>query len=922
MKHISFIRVSLLAMLLILVLCAGAFAAESGSVFSFAAETLSSEGIPLTARITGISNDAVTAVVPQTGPVTYKDKNNMEVTAYVPVVKIAKEAFYGKTNLQSVTFSAEVDVDFTGMFSGCTSLQSVDLSPFTLERIPTKMFYNCSALRTVTISPTYTVIGEKAFYGNRSLQAFSIPTAVTLIEDSAFFNCETAQITFAENNSLEEIRYDAFNNCAAMESVTLTGSLTKVGDRAFANCASLTELLFPGTVTVYGNGVINGCTGLKTLRIGGTGCPILNNYQWFQINNISGMVNSLETIIIGSGVTEIGKNMFYNEVASGRKQFQALTAVELPNTLTTIGENAFRAITTLTDIEFPSGLTYIGVSAFDGCENLKPVFPSDNRIETIERSAFDHCMAMESVTLNSTLRTLGNRAFAYCTSLTDLDIPPEVENYNTHMIRGCTALKTLTFGGSAVPVLNNYEWFLINCDYGSEDQLETITIRDGVTEIGKNMFNNDILSGRKMFRKLNTVVLPKTLITIGENAFKGITTLTNIELPESLTHIGICAFNECSAIKPVFPVDNKLETIEHDAFSKCTSMEQITLTSALTTLGDRAFAYCTSLSELVLPASVETYGYELIRGCTGLTYLEFGGEACPELNNYEIFAIRGTSNILETIVVRDGITTIGKDVFSNVSYRNEKQYPSLTTVVLPETVVSIGSNAFRELSALTQINIPSKVTLIKDHTFDGLTALENIDLPAAVETIENSAFLNCPNLKIAFAPDNHITSIAFDAFRNCAALEEVSLTGHLKNIDTDAFIGCISLTDVYYKGSRYRVSGITIADGNDRLKDAVWHYPELQTLDLPAETVVIEECAFESTTAQRVIIPEGITTIEDRAFANNPQLEEVIFTDDAAIISISANAFDGCTRILIIGPAGGAAQAFAENNNIEFIEAE
>lgn len=915
MNQRTFNHILLLALMLILASCFCAFAEDDSGYFSYAAQSTSSDGVPLSACITGIRNDAVTVTVPQTAPVAYKDKDNEDRIAYVPVVKISKEAFYSKTNLESITFTEEVDVDFTGMFSGCTSLKNVDLAPFELETIPTRMFYNCPALETVTVAPTYTVIGEKAFYGDGALQSFSIPEGVTLIDNSAFCNCSSVKITFSASNMLEDIRYDAFNGCAAMEGVILTDSLTKIGDRAFANCTSLDELRIPGTISSYGRGIINGCTGLKTLAFGGSACPVLNNYEWFQINNASGMVNQLGTIIIGEGVTEIGKNMFYNEVASGRTQYQALTTVVLPSTLTTIGENAFRAIHTLTDIQFPAGLTYIGVCAFDNCEALKPVFPANNRLQTIDRSAFDHCAAMESVTLNSTLRTLGNRAFAYCTSLTELSIPAEVESYNTHMIRGCTSLKTLTLGGSAIPVLNNYEWFQINYDSGSEDHLETIIIREGVTEIGRNMFYNDALSGRKMFHALTTVNLPETLTTIGENAFKGITTLTNIEFPEGLTYIGVNAFCECSSLKPVFPENNALQTIDRDAFNKCSAMENVTLTSALTTLGDRAFAYCTSLTELVLPASVETYGTELIRGCTALTRLEYGGAACPAPASHEIFAIRGTSNALKTIVVHDGVTTIADDMFNNVRFSNEQQYPSLTTIVLPETVTTIGKNAFRALTALTEINFPSKVTVIREHTFDGLASLEHIALPATITTIENSAFLNCSKLKIGLSRGNTIVSIGYDAFRNCAAMDKISFGDAINSIDSNAFAGCTSLTDVY---SRKDISEIKIYGGNDYLKEAVWHYRQPTPMVLPAAISVIEASAFESIAGDQVIIPAGITAIKSCAFANNPQLEEIIFTDDSQLTNIAVDAFAGCTDLTIIAPADGPAQAYANANGIAF----
>jgi hypothetical protein len=210
--------------------------------------------------------------------------------------------------------------------------------------------------------------------------------------------------------------------------------------------------------------------------------------------------------------------------------------------------------------------------------------------------------------------------------------------------------------------------------------------------------NNGCLT--KYNGKSKRVEIPEGVTSIGEAAFRGCTSLTEIKLSKGVTSIGDIAFWGCSRLKSVIIAEG-VTSIGEDAFSECTSLTEIKLPESVTSIGGDAFYDCASLIEIKLPKSITSIGYGAFHYCTSLTKIEL-----PE-----------------------GVTSIGEEVFSGCA--------SLTEIKLQKGVTSIGNEAFARCSSLTAIRIPASVTVIGENAFSRCDKLEFIiiDNEAAREKI-------------------------------------------------------------------------------------------------------------------------------------------------------------------------------------------
>ena len=205
-------------------------------------------------------------------------------------------------------------------------------------------------------------------------------------------------------------------------------------------------------------------------------------------------------------------------------------------------------------------------------------------------------------------------------------------------------------------------------------------------------------------------------------------------------------------------------------------------------------------------------------------------------------AFRGCYS-LTAINIPESVTSIGNEAFYHCI--------SLTAITLPESVTSIGDNAFWDCSSLTAINIPKSVTSIEDGAFDSCTSLTAITIPTSVTSIGKKAFYYCSSLTDITIPES-VTSIGEMAFYNCWGLTAITIPKGVTSIGSGAFSGCPSLTDIVVaKGNKVYDS----RDGCDAIIEA-------------NSNTLIQGC---STT----IIPEGLTSIGERAFASCESLTSI-----------------------------------------------
>ncbi|MDD6751332.1 MAG: leucine-rich repeat domain-containing protein [Bacteroidales bacterium] len=291
---------------------------------------------------------------------------------------------------------------------------------------------------------------------------------------------------------------------------------------------------------------------------------------------------------------------------------------------------------------------------------------------------------------------------------------------------------------------------------------------------------------------LTSINIPESVTSIGEYTFQNCSSLTNINIPESVTSIGEYTFQNCSGLTSI-NIPKSVTIVGTGAFRGCSSLKSIIIPESVTSIGEYTFYYCSSLTSISIPKSVTTIGNYAFYGCSSLT----------SINIPESVTTIGSSTFarcsnLTNISIPESVTKIDRYAFSNCS--------SLTSISIPESVTTIYNYAFQNCSGLTSINIPERVTIIYDNTFEGCSSLTSIIIPNKVTTIGGSVFYKCSSLKSISIPKS-VTSIGSSAFRDCSSLTSISIPESVTKIGNYAFRDCSSLTSTYIKATSLSTYG-------------------------------------------------------------------------------------------------------------------
>ena len=424
-------------------------------------------------------------------------------------------------------------------------------------------------------------------------------------------------------------------------------------------------------------------------------------------------------------------------------------------------------------------------------------------------------------------------------------------------ISGTGAMKDYDYNNNQSPVYMNSSvkkvviedgvtsignWAFYKCT-----SLTTITIPDSVTSIGDWAFYK--------CTSLTTITIPDSVTSIGEAAFRGCSSLTSITIPDSVTSIGDAAFSHCSNLKSI-TIPDSITSIGKYAFCNCSSLTSITIPNSVTSIGESALAGCVNLTSITIPKSVTSIGSGVFDGCNNLTvYLESGstltsndlGVNESKIGSYWVednltwkldadgtLTISGTGAMkdydynnnpspanqkkgsVKKVVIKDGVTSIGKDAFKNCSnLKSITILDSVTSITIPDSVTRIGDFAFSGCSSLTSITIPDSVTSIGDDAFSYCRSLTSITIPDRVTSIGNLAFYDCSGLTSITIPDS-VTSIGKDAFSSCTKLKTISLSckSTLKKSDFGEQANLVSYTNQHTLTKTAAKAPTCTEDGN------------------------------------------------------------------------------------------------------------
>ena len=352
----------------------------------------------------------------------------------VTVTSIGNNAFSGRSGLTSIVIPNSVAVIGESAFFGCRGLADIDISN-SVTTINNNTFQGCTSLTDVAIPNSVTSIGEYAFQGCTSLTNATIPNTVTSIGKSAFQGCSSlTDVTIP--NSIAIIRESTFRGCTSLTDVTIPNSVTTIVGLAFYDCSSLTSVTIGRSVNKidYRIGAVSyasfgNCNNIKTLIWNAINCPDNNRIP----------KTNIEQVLIGDEVAVLPESF-----VSGSK----ITTVNIPNSVTSIGANAFSGCANLASVNLGNSVESIGNSAFSGCSNLSDKLTIPNSVSSIGSNAFQNCSQLTSVTLGSSVANIGNSAFSGCSGLTSVTIPNSVTSIGSQAFSSCSNMTNVVIGKS------------------------------------------------------------------------------------------------------------------------------------------------------------------------------------------------------------------------------------------------------------------------------------------------------------------------------------------------------------------------------------------------------------------------------------------------------------------------------------------
>lgn len=475
---------------------------------------------------------------------------------------------------------------------------------------------------------------------------------------------------------------------------------------------------------------------------------------------------------------------------------------------------------------------------------------------------------------------------------------------------------------------------------------KTVIIPAGVTAIGDMAFDG--------CGSITAVSIPEGVTSIGEKAFAWCPNLKSVSIPQSVVSIGNEAFNHCSKLAGIH-IPDAVTVIGEGAFAYCTALTCIHVPDSVTSIGKRAFFDCKALTRIRIPEGVGI-GSGAFHGCRGLAdqdgfviirnvLYDYCGSAADVIVPQRVTAIDNRAFLgfqhIETVSIGNSVTSIGSEAFFHCSNLTSVTLPAnitaiepdtfsccerLAAVTIPDTVTSIGRGAFYSCSSLEAVRLPENIASIGALAFAWCENLASIRIPEEA-SIDSGAFCKCPGLA---------NKDGFVIFRNvlhhyCGSADHVTIPQGVFAIGNGAFYGCMNLVSVTIAAEVttigptafeqcHNLVSVTVGkDVTDIDERAFYKCKNLAQLVLPDRKISIGYNAFSNCAhladkdgfvivrqtlygyygqAGDVTIPEGVTTIEDRAFYGCSSLEDLRLPQ--SLTKIGEAAFSRCPRLKMI----------------------
>lgn len=841
----------------------------------------------------------------------YNCKNLTSIEVPNSVISIGESAFEKCSGITSMTIPNSVTSIGQHAFYWCSDLSNIDI-PNSITSIDNNVFAYCKSLTSVKIPNSVTSLGNYVFQGCAGLTSIIIPNSVTSVGNGLFCDCSSLySVQIPE--TITSIGNSFFSGCSKLTSFNISNSIKSIGDYAFSDCTSLNNITIGNSVSSIGENAFKGCNNISTITLN---CSEID--AWFK------GITSIKEIVFGNNVKSIGSNAF-----NGCK---GLAKVSISNSITSIGSSAFSYCNSLTSVEISGLETWCSIK-FSNCysnpltlahhlyqngeEIINLTIP--NTVTSIGDYAFYGCNPLTSVKLSNSVTTIGENAFFNCNQLSSLIIPSSVKSIGDYAFSQCPLLTLITVE-SQIPIKISNNVFtspqnaILYVPIGSKDAYKEANCWKDFKEIVE--YGDD---GEKYY-SLTISAIGDGYVSFSDNTIIGTvqsysvmegTSLIMTFSPNVGNHVDSLMVNGVDVTSELLDNTYTLSNIYKNTDIKVIFSSKISFSdpivkricvqnwdmdsdgelseneaSLVTSLGN-AFRYNSNIKtflELKYFTGLSSIDSEAFMSCRNLTSVTIPNSVITIGNN----SFSGC-NLLENICFSNSLASIGSSAFARCY--------GLKDVQIPNSVVSIGDDAFSSCTGLTDISISGSVTDIGSYAFSGCSALKTINIPYSVKDIGRAAFERCTSLTAIMIP-NSITNIEVELFRGCSGLTSVTIEDGIKSIGSLAFYLCDNLKSLSIPNSITDISNSAFS-GCESLSSIVVDSGNAKYDSRDNCNAIIETSTNKLIIGcKNTIIPNSIKNIGVNAFNQCIGLKSLSIPN--SVECIDRYAFMGCINLVKI----------------------